>query len=607
MTEPKNGFLRLFYLISALFSILNIFTLHSLILGLIFGLFWLIYTVNTIYIPFLPATKTLLGRSITLLSLTIILPSLFFYLFNLGNLSVSLILIILSIPSLLNNHPTFVKLNLLDKKFSLYSFLYFCLYIISFAILWRHQSVGTIITPWTEIPKIFLFLYFVLTALLLNIFFTKEKTSIKLSLLFLHFFLSLIIATIVYKIGFGFDPFVHRAAETKLLELGYILPKPFYYIGQYSLIVFLSKLFTLPIAFVDKLLVPFLASIFIPIVAHSSLNNFTKNKNILFIVICCLLFIVCNLFFYTVPQSLANFLFLILIFTSLPVILENKKPNHLSLILSATIFLIHPLSGIPAFIFSLFFYAKGNLKKIYFILASVSLPSLFFVLSSISDSFKISLSVNNFSNLISIFSKTPSYLTFYSIYHFIYLYKFNLIFLFLVFSVLGGVFLYKNKFKKSLINLLEIILIFVINLILLSFLNFNNVIDYEQGEFLKRFLQITVLASSPLFIFGLYFVFSQTETKLHFSKFIIIFLTLFFTVNLYLAYPHNDAFTKARGYSVGESDVKAVEWIDNNANGQKYIVLANQSTSAAGLQQFGFAHYYNNLFLLPNSYLFPAL
>ena len=62
-------------------------------------------------------------------------------------------------------------------------------------------------------------------------------------------------------------------------------------------------------------------------------------------------------------------------------------------------------------------------------------------------------------------------------------------------------------------------------------------------------------------------------------------------MNLYVAYPHTDAFEKNRGYSVSAADIEAVRWINKDGGDENYVVLANQSVSAAGLQEFGFLKY----------------
>jgi hypothetical protein len=69
-----------------------------------------------------------------------------------------------------------------------------------------------------------------------------------------------------------------------------------------------------------------------------------------------------------------------------------------------------------------------------------------------------------------------------------------------------------------------------------------------------------------------------------------ILISLIITCSLYLSYPRLDAYHNSRGFSVSASDLKAVNFIANQAN-DKYIVLANQQTSVAALAELGFDNY----------------
>ena len=63
------------------------------------------------------------------------------------------------------------------------------------------------------------------------------------------------------------------------------------------------------------------------------------------------------------------------------------------------------------------------------------------------------------------------------------------------------------------------------------------------------------------------------------------------TISLYFSYPKNDMYISNHSYNVSQADIDAVHYIDQKAD-QDYIVLANQMTSAAALQEFGFKKYY---------------
>jgi hypothetical protein len=69
--------------------------------------------------------------------------------------------------------------------------------------------------------------------------------------------------------------------------------------------------------------------------------------------------------------------------------------------------------------------------------------------------------------------------------------------------------------------------------------------------------------------------------------------------SLYLSYPRFDDYANSHGYATSKADILAVRFIEQDARGKNYIVLANQQVSAAALREFGFNRYYNNLFYYP--------
>ena len=99
----------------------------------------------------------------------------------------------------------------------------------------------------------------------------------------------------------------------------------FYYIGQYSLVVFLSKVFVLPLTLIDKILVPALTALILPSLSYYSLKNVVKNKKIFLVAVLSLLIVVVSAFFYTVPQSLANLLLIILILLTFKNLVNQEK------------------------------------------------------------------------------------------------------------------------------------------------------------------------------------------------------------------------------------------------------------------------------------------
>ena len=133
----------------------------------------------------------------------------------------------------------------------------------SFFILIKSSSSSALISPWLVIPTNFFLVYIIATAWLLFVLNRKLQPSVKLWLLRIHYFLAFSIAFIIYQIGYGFDPFIHQATMELIDKQGYVLPKPLYYLGQYSLVVIFHKLSGISIYLLNKLLVPLLAALFL--------------------------------------------------------------------------------------------------------------------------------------------------------------------------------------------------------------------------------------------------------------------------------------------------------------------------------------------------------
>ncbi|NMC51480.1 hypothetical protein GYA54_01980 [Candidatus Kuenenbacteria bacterium] len=586
--------------------ILNILALKSPILGLILSLIWLGWAVFAIKGNGFAWIKALW----LVLAFLIIANSVVFYIFNLNTLNILLILSVVTIMGFFINkeepasqigRKNFISI---DRGRIISFLIYLVLYTATGVLLFLNSSAEAIRTPWEVVPKIFFVFYFLLILTLLAVIFIfsdddEKKNKSNIFLISLHFLLTFLVATIIYKIGFGFDPFVHRAAETALFKLGYLDPKPLYYIGQYSLVIWLSKISFLPIEIIDKFLVPVLAAVSLPTVIFSFFKSWVKNQKILSGLTVFSLFTATPLFFYTVPQSLANLIFIILIFFSLPEIINKQKIFFIQWLILAAIFFIHPLTGIPAFIWLSFWTIRGlKIKSIFKflwgIICSVLLPLFFIILQKTSRGLGVSFKSENLLDFGQYLSdKILNYLPFYSVYHLLYFYGLNVFLLFIIIFVTGFIYL-KNKDKELASKYLTLFLILLINLILISFINFQAVIDYEQLEFAKRFLQIISLAALPIFLIGLYFIL-RAALRLKFGNWIIIFFgSLILVFSLYLSYPHNDAMEKGRSYAVSKHDRKAVLVIEEDSSGQDYIVLANQSVSAAALREFGFKKYYQS-------------
>lgn len=607
----------IFSLLATALLVLNLFLTKSIVLGFIFGTFYIIahgYYLGLFTFPYERDIFKIWFGSLLLLAGTAFAGSVTYYLYELNNFTiaflaakVSVALIIVSfffkpaeyiIPAK-DRHKPISKLIII-----LSVFLYLVLFSILINQLLEYQTAEAIRSPWDVLPAQFFITYFIATLILAALAFLNKKTIVSLFLISLHYFLTLSAALIIYKIGYGYDPFVHRATEKIIAKAGEINPKPLYYLGQYSLVVFFSKIFQTSTALIDKLLVPILSSLYIPGIIYFSISRGwkTTKRNAAFLSLIFLI-IPFGAFIVTTPQSLANFFIISAIFLSLLYIFQKNISFWPLLILGLAALSIHPLAGLPLFIFlSLLLIHKKvekPFKKIWFwpafTLSAVIIPLVFYLNSLISKNLAFSFN-KSIGQFLASFSYQGIYWQnkFNLIKDLVYTYGFNAKEFIILISLLSVIVLISKKHFKKFIPYISAFIILIINYILLKgLINFTSLIQYEQANYAQRLLQISYYFLYPLIFFAFYQLIKKIrQNPLASLKIFLCLLTAgLISVSFYFSYPKNDMYISNHSYNVSQTDIKAVRFINENAN-KDFIVLANQMTSAAALQEFGFKKYY---------------
>lgn len=477
--------------------------------------------------------------------------------------------------------------------------IYFLFYFISLYILYTSQSARAIVSPWQVIkPGFFIFYTLCSLTLVIILIRTKLSSSSKLIALSAHYFLSFSVAAIIYKIGYGFDPFIHQATMELIDKKGFVTPKPLYYLGEYGLIMFFHKLSGISIYLLNKFLVPVMAAIFLPISIYrlSYKNNSHKSH---WLVPVFILIIGFSPFIATTPQNL-SYLFLIL-----TIIFGLTKSSSLWPIILATATLaIHPLTGIPAICWCLILFLdkhSSNIKRntykllriVLFFFSSLVLPLALFI-SGGNDLKRVSLNFNfvlePLKNLFTSLSGAGSENWLLNFTYF-FSYNYNLWLIILISSL---IFFYRQKENKNFKSLIFINLALSIAYLISSQILFTDLINYEQSNFASRLLILITIFFLPFLIFELQKLISLIMSHNSLTK--IIWLTFgigLISISLYVSYPRIDKYFNSRGYSTGSNDIEAVKLIDKWSVGP-YIVLANQQVSVAALKEFGFDHYFKN-------------
>jgi len=503
------------------------------------------------------------------LAISAFIGPIFFYLWKFTNFAIISILLILFINT---KNPNFyfnkIKINLSH----ILLLIYIILFTLLIYIIFTTQSTDNIISVWDLLPKYFIFLFLLATIIAII---SKNKWLIGI-----HFILFFCLSSIIYKLGFGFDQFIHEATQKYIINNGTITPKPLQYIGLYSINIFIYKLTGIPINILNGYLLPFITFI-IPAGAMLMLKKITKKENIL--PVFGLLLLPFSYFIVTTPQGLANLFLIMIIFLSFT---DFKK-----IWLAIATFFIHPITGIFAIFYLLI--DRTKYKKIFIILGILTLPTAF-ILLSYKITGKIILNTNfiqamqQYYNLIFNNGIKQNYNLWLDIF---YLFKSLIIPIIILISITIA-YIKRNTIKTTPI-LMFFLTIFSF-IITASVADFSYLITYEQQNFSIRIFEISIIFLIPYFLISLQLLYNKIKKEpIAFRLISLIFFSLLITANFYLTYPRHDNYENFKGKNLSLYMLDAVEKIKNNANGEDYIVLTDQSISSAALKIDGFKKYYN--------------
>jgi hypothetical protein len=545
-------------------------------------------------------SNTIIRSALVFLCLISAWGALLYYFFSLNNFF-CILAVILAVISFVIIHLFFKPFNSknsdrIKTKSTIFDLVFFtvflALYGLFFYVLYNNRTDSAIISPWEVLPPYLFLLFGVITAIILLL--AAKNSRFFKPLVFLYYFLFFAVAVVVYKINYGFDSFIHQATENLISQVGSVAPKPFYYLGQYSLVVILGKIFQITIVYIDKLLVPMLAAIFIPwSLSHFLERLFADKKNIALIITASLLFPVAY-FTVSTPQNLA-YLFLII-----AVLIGFVCASYFDLVfvyvLAVAAFLTHPLAGIPAcllaIILTIFHSDRQKMKQtayaITYALMAICLPLAFWFIN------------RNNGGLSSASAPLPEKIANFIvpgqenfILNFLYLYGFNLKYILPVFFIGGLIIAIKHEEirRKALLYFFSGLAL-IISYFITRFIPFDFLINYERGYYADRILLIAAFFLMPLALIFLYWLVEKIRAENYFVKISSAsLLVIILTASFYFSYPRFDNYFNSRGYSTSASDIKAVEWIAANSAAD-YIVLANQQVSAAALATHGFYKYY---------------
>ena len=149
--------------------------------------------------------------------------------------------------------------------------------------------------------------------------------------------------------------------------------------------------------------------------------------------------------------------------------------------------------------------------------------------------------------------------------------------------------------RKKLLEIVGACLSILVMAWIARFIAFPYIFATEQTNFSDRLVALSFYPLLPVLIIGAAHIWKLLNNqKWYIHGCTIMLLAITIGVQIFFSYPRaNDNYSVSHAYSTGLEDIEAVRWIDTDANGKKYIVLANQAVSAAALNEFGFKQYYH--------------
>lgn len=586
--------------------------LQSPILGSISAFFYFVAFIALMYTQDIFHGKhefRLFAAVVLVLAYTSISNSLFYYIYEINQYTVLLTLMIPFLWYIRQPEPMFLYLDPVVSKIReflyhvrktsrVYLYVFTAIEACLFYLLWQARTAETLISPWQNLDPVF-FLLFALNTFLLFAITSKKILSVRwtVGLHMIHFFLIYSITIIVYQLGFGYDGFVHRAAQQYILDNGIIEPKTPFYIGQYSLVVVFAQLTKLPVFFIDSLMVPLYAAILIPWSIFLGLHYGLKTPFHESLIVAWVLPWIYPLSLHlTTPHNFVLMLFVITMFVGL----HKKNFTTFLLMMALGVFALftHPLLGLPLFIFTSAWTLFGKKTPKWFLplftlAAALCVPAMFglhnylqgnglpqttnplFGLSSFAELFHLPYWVERYVNLF---------------WDGLYMYGFGIAPL----AGILGLYSYLRFRKKH--PIFNLYFAFSLAMVVCAFalriwIQFPGLASFEQDDYPKRMLIAALIPLLPMIMFWLSNWHGKLKIQMRIA--VCIIFALVTMLSLYFAYPQVNPKVQFPGYNMTIYDVEATKYIHQDADGQDYIVLSNALVATAALQEYGFAKYYD--------------
>lgn len=504
-------------------------------------------------------------------------------------------------------------------------------------------------TPWSNTPGI-VFAIFAVVSLLYVWGLIKEQNHPILTIL--YSILIVFVVVIKYPLSYGYDTLLHQASLKQIFDTGQILPLMPFYVGQYSLQVYLKYFTSLSFIVIERIFTPLFFVGMTYVCSQHLLRRLHYNKFYVGYVPIAILLLTPTKFITTAPYYTA-LIWAMVAATYLYTYLfhRNKSDYYIALSAALASLFTHPFIGINIIIWTvgIGLYSKQQLvlKRHITVITSFVLAStmavLCFVLYSWLNNYTVSLlsPLYYFKNFVNLFKDpafyikqdAPFYLWLIYFYESIgfslliclllaegflnsdderYRKTFNgpllasiiiwLIYLYsrtrfiLLTTVALVYFLVNRKNHRNILYLIITISFVVAGYLFISSIEVQNFSHNDQLDYSSRFLQAGKWFLWPLVMVALIKVGEFVKTHNVYYKIIIsLGVTVLLTTNWYLTYPRNDDISRINVNNIRTEDYAVINFIHERERGKdNYIVLANQLFGGGAIQKHGFGPYYNS-------------
>lgn len=483
--------------------------------------------------------------------------------------------------------------------------------ILGVSMLWylTHQATdGVLPSPWLAIHPLFFFGYG--TLLFLNLVFVcvSKNRQLTYTLTTIQYAITFSVAAIIYTLGFGYDPLLHRASEQHIFDYGFVQPKTPFYLGQYILVNILAHITHLPIAWIDIWLVPALVILLIPVAAYTGLRyGFGVSERWARVATLLIPLYPLNTFYATTPHNLANVFTLTVILLS-PLLLTSRRVFLLLGTIATAALVTHPLSGMVVLLFilgAMLFYRAPrwlyhpitytSILGLFGILVILVTPAMFlayFHFKGISAD-TILHSRPDLTSFLKLFTE-PYYFSQKPVpwlYEIIYAYRWLIPPLLIFAAMLGFI---QRRDRRLVLSLLFPLFLLINIFLVAAFVQLPELDSYQQLQYAERMVHVTMFFLLPLSLVGLIWSMRTIVQKYpRFSLPTFALVAVLITLSWYLTYPQQNPKVYFRGFNVTKADYEAAAVIhETTPKESRHIVLGNILVAGAAIAEYGFGPYY---------------